>query len=104
MIFIKIRDGMVHPAGIQKMAKDFQGMLSAGGVQVGIIGTEESDMIAVANNIKEQLEIRKFAVQMEEVLYVMIDQVKHPGNYISEAEKKEHKLEEKVKKGKYDDL
>ena len=41
MIFIQIREGMEHPAGIQKMARDFQQMMSAGGLQVGIVGVEK---------------------------------------------------------------
>ena len=65
MIFITIRDGYVDPAGIDKMAKDFQSIMSTGGIQVGIVGVDKNQMIAVANNIKELIEIRKFAVQME---------------------------------------
>lgn len=62
MIFITIRDGYVDPVGIDKMAKDFQGIMSTGGIQVGIVGVDKNQMIAVANNIKELIEIRKFAV------------------------------------------
>ena len=62
MISIEIRKGMVHPQGIQKMARDFQGMMSAGGLQVGLVGTEENSMIAVSNTIREMIEIRKFAI------------------------------------------
>ena len=65
MIFITIRDGYVDPMGIDKMAKDFQAIMSTGGIQVGIVGIDKNQMIAVANNIKELIEIRKFAVQME---------------------------------------
>ena len=32
MIFITIRDGYVDPVGIDKMAKDFQGIMSTGGI------------------------------------------------------------------------
>lgn len=49
-------------------------------------------MIAIANNIKELIEIRKFAVQMEEVLKVEYEKTSFPGNYITEAERIEHKL------------
>ena len=49
-------------------------------------------MIAVANNIKELIEIRKFAVQMEEVLKVEYDKTSFPGKYITEEERIEHKL------------
>ena len=57
-------------------------------------------MIAVANNIKELIEIRKFAVQMEEVLKVEYDKTSFPGKYITEEERIEHKL----KKDDRDDL
>ena len=66
--------------------------MSAGGLQVGIIGTDEKNMIAVANTIREMIEIRKFATNMEEVLYVMVDDKKHPGKYITEEEREKHKL------------
>lgn len=52
------------------MASDFQTIMSTGGLQVGIAGTDDSTMVAVANNIRELIEIRKFACQMEEVLFV----------------------------------
>jgi hypothetical protein len=42
MIFITIRDGYVDPAGIDKMAKDFQGIMSTGGIQVGIVGVDKN--------------------------------------------------------------
>mmetsp|Transcript_109896 Transcript_109896/g.152063 ORF Transcript_109896/g.152063 Transcript_109896/m.152063 type:complete len:96 (+) Transcript_109896:13-300(+) len=95
MIFITIRDGMVPEAGIQKMAKDFQSILSTGGVQVGIVGTEHNQMVAIANTIKELIEVRKFCVQMEEVLSIEYDKTKFAGNYITEAERKEHDLPKK---------
>lgn len=58
-------------------------------------------MIAVANNIKELIEIRKFAVQMEQVLKVEYEKTSFPGKYITEAERKEHNLREDDQK---DDL
>ena len=61
MIFINIRQGMVPEDGIEKMAKDFQHIMSTGGTNVGIVGTEGSQMIAIANSIREVIEIRKFA-------------------------------------------
>ena len=62
MVFIHIREGFVDPLGIEKMAKDFQSIMSTGGIQVGIVGIDKDQMIAIANNIKELIEIRKFAV------------------------------------------
>ena len=92
MIFITIRDGMISAAGIDKMAKDFQQIMSTGGIQVGIVGVDNNQMIAVANTIKELIEIRKFAVNMEEVLKVEYDKTSFPGKYITEEERKKHNL------------
>jgi hypothetical protein len=47
MVFITIREGFMHPHGIDKMAKDFQALMSTGGVHVGIVGTGER-MVAIA--------------------------------------------------------
>eukprot|EP00351_Strombidinopsis_sp_SopsisLIS2011_P003347 CAMPEP_0116886020 /NCGR_PEP_ID=MMETSP0463-20121206/19676_1 /TAXON_ID=181622 /ORGANISM="Strombidinopsis sp, Strain SopsisLIS2011" /LENGTH=63 /DNA_ID=CAMNT_0004545635 /DNA_START=285 /DNA_END=476 /DNA_ORIENTATION=- len=52
-------------------------------------------MVAIANTIKELIEIRKFAVQMEEVLSVEYDKSKFPGNYITEAERRKADLPKK---------
>ena len=49
-------------------------------------------MIAIANNIKELIEIRKFAVQMEEVLKVEYDKSSFPGKYITEEERVKNNL------------
>ena len=58
-------------------------------------------MIAIANNIKELIEIRKFAVQMEEVLKVEYDKTSFPGKYITEEERIANNLKEDSEK---DDL
>ena len=42
MIFIHIREGFVDPLGIEKMAKDFQAIMSTGGIQVGIVGIDNN--------------------------------------------------------------
>ena len=49
-------------------------------------------MIAVANNIKELIEIRKFATQMESVLKVEYEKTSFPGKYITEEERVKHNL------------
>ena len=49
-------------------------------------------MIAVANTIREMIEIRKFAVQMENVLSVEYDKNRFPGNYITPEEAAKHNL------------
>ena len=92
MIFITVRDGYLDGKGIEKMAKDFQSLMSTGGIQVGIVGVDNNQMIAVANNIKELIEIRKFAVQMESVLKVEYEKTSFPGKYITEEERIKHDL------------
>ena len=92
MVFITIRDGFIDPKGIDKMAKEFQSIMSTGGIQVGIVGVDNNQMIAVANNIKELIEIRKFAVQMESVLKVEYEKTSFPGKYITEEEREKHNL------------
>ena len=92
MIFIEIREGHLIPQGIEKMAKDYQAIMSAGGLQVGIVGTGDNQMIAIAQTIRELIEIRKFAIQMEEVLMVTYDKSKFPGKHITEEERKKHDL------------
>lgn len=54
-------------------------------------------MIAIANNIKELIEIRKFACQMEEVLKVEYDKSSFPGKYITEEEREKHNLKKEDK-------
>ena len=59
---------------------------------MGIVGVDNNQMIAVANNIKELIEIRKFAVQMESVLKVEYEKTSFPGKYITEEERIKHNL------------
>lgn len=91
-MFIEIREGFVPAKGVEQMAKDFQQLLSTGGLQVGIVGTGGSSMVAVAQTIRELIEIRKFAVNMHEVLMVTYDKSKFPGKYITEKERRENDL------------
>ena len=93
---------MTHPDGIEKMAKDFQSMMFGGGLRVGLVGTEENQMIAVAQTIRDMIEIRKFAVQMEPVLSVEYDKSVFPGNYITRDEAEKYNL--KLPEDHYDDL
>ena len=92
MVFITIRDSYLDPKGIDKMAKDFQSLMSTGGIQVGIVGVDNNQLIAVANNIKELIEIRKFATQMESVLKVEYEKTSFPGKYITDEERVKHNL------------
>ena len=101
MVFITIREGYIDPLGVDKMAKDFQSIMSTGGIQVGIVGVDKNQLIAVANNIKELIEIRKFAVQMESVLKVEYEKTSFPGKYITEEEREKNNLKKEDAK---DDL
>ena len=78
--------------------------MATGGLRVGIVGTEENQMIAVANTIREMIEIRKFAVQMENVLSVDYDKNRFPGNYITQEEADKHGLRLPENDNMYDDL
>ena len=49
-------------------------------------------MVAVANTIRELIEIRKFATNLEEVLSIEYDKAKFVGNYVSDEERIKHKL------------
>ena len=69
------------------MSKDFQKIMQTGGLGVGIVGTEINQMIAIANNIKELIEIRKFMTQMEEVLKIEYDKSKFVGKYVTKEER-----------------
>ena len=55
-------------------------------------------MIAVANNIKELIEIRKFATQMEQVLKVEYEKSSFPGKYITEEEREKNNLKKDEEK------
>lgn len=49
-------------------------------------------MIAIAQRLKDTIEIRKFATGMEEVLKVEHDQNSFPGKFITEEEREKNKL------------
>ncbi len=49
-------------------------------------------MVAVAQTIRELIEIRKFAVNLEEVLMVTFDKSKFSGKYITDEERIKHNL------------
>ena len=100
MIFITIREEF-EPESTEHMtvmAKNFQSMMAQGGLHVGIVGTEKNQMVAVANTIRELIEIRKFAVNLEEVLSIEYDKSKFAGNYITEEEREKHNLPAKDNK------
>ena len=49
-------------------------------------------MIAVASNIKQIIEIRRFAINMEQVLYIEYQGKKIAGRHITEQEAKKNDL------------
>ena len=49
-------------------------------------------MIAISRSIRQLIEIRKFAVNMEEVWFVEYDKSKFPGKHITKEECKEKEL------------
>ena len=55
-------------------------------------------MVAVANTIRELVEIRKFAVNLEEVLSIEYDKSKFAGSFITEEEREKHDLPAKESK------
>ena len=73
-------------------------MMATGGLHVGIVGTEANQMVAIANTIRELVEIRKFATNMEEVLSLEYDKSKFVGNYVTDEEREKHDLPAKDKK------
>ena len=99
MIFITIRDEFAPESSehMSVMAKNFQAMMASGGLHVGIVGTERNQMVAVANTIRELVEIRKFAASMEEVLSIEYDKSKFVGNYVTDEEREKHNLPAKEK-------
>ena len=94
MVFITIREDFAaaDAEGCTKMAKNFQSMMASGGLHVGIVGTEANQMVAVANTIRELIEIRKFATNLEEVLSLEYDKSKFVGNFVTDEERVKHNL------------
>ena len=60
-------------------------------------------MIAIANTIRELIEVRKFASNMEEVLSIEYDKTKFVGNYVTDEERVKHGLPAKDDKGADDE-
>ena len=79
------------------MAKNFQAMMASGGLHVGIVATEKNQMVAVANTIRELVEIRKFATNLEEVLSLEYEKSKFVGKYVTDEERVKNNLPAKEK-------
>ena len=61
-------------------------------------------MIAIANNIKELIEIRKFMTQMEEVLKIEYDKSKFVGKYVTRQERIDNDLPLDEEDDEHDEL
>ena len=59
-------------------------------------------MVAVASTIREIIELRKFAMQVEEVLYISYDDKKYTGSYVTEEERERHQLPNNNKRSNED--
>ena len=59
-------------------------------------------MIAVASNIRQIIEIRRFAINMDQVLYIEYQGNKIAGRHITEEEAKKNGLV--IQEDYYDDL
>ncbi len=99
MVFIHIRDEFLPESTdhMSLMAKNYQAMMATGGLHIGIVGTERNQMVAVANTIRELIEIRKFATSQEEVLFIEYDKSKFVGNFVTKEERIKHDLPEEKK-------
>ena len=100
MVFITIRDEFVEEDGLQRMAAGYQEMMMTGGVAVSFVAVENNQMIAIANNILQVMEVRKFAQDMEQVLKVEYDKKIFRGYHISEEEREKLDIEEEEKEAK----
>ena len=72
-----------------------------------MIAVLDNQMIAIANNVVQVMEVRKFAWDMEQVLKVEYDKKTFEGYHISEEEREkldQEKEEKEAKKNKKDDL
>lgn len=72
-------------------------MMASGGLHVGIVATEKNQMVAVANTIRELVEIRKFATNLEEVLSLEYEKSKFVGKYVTDEERVKNNLPAKEK-------
>ena len=74
MVFINLRrKAELPPGGVDQLAKDFQGMLHTGGVEIPIVGVEDDQLIAICNNLIQVIELRKFVLEMDQVLNIIHD-------------------------------
>ena len=99
MIFITIRKDYVPEGGLERMAAGFQEIMMTGGLAVSVVAVDEHQMIALASNVMQVMEVRRFACDMEQVLKVEYDKKTFPGLHISEEEREEiDKKEKKIEK------
>ena len=104
MVFITIREEFVPEDGLERMASGFQEMMLTGGLQVSVVAVDNNQMIALANNVLQVMEVRKFACDMEQVLKVEYDKKTFPGYHITEEERDGLEIDENGNKIKTEDL
>ena len=95
MVFITIRDDYIpsiDEGGLERLAQNYQQMFVTGGVHVNVVNVEDNQMIAIANDVRELIEIRKMALNQEAVLKIEHDKKSFPGKYITEEERLKHNL------------
>ena len=61
MVFITVREEYVPEGDLKKMASGFQEMMLTGGLQVSVVAVDSNQMIALANNVLQVMEVRRFA-------------------------------------------
>ena len=94
MVFITIRDDHVPEGGLERMAAGFQEMMLTGGLSVSVVAVDNNQMIALANNVLQVMEVRKFACDMDQVLKVEYDKKTFPGFHITEDEREALNIDE----------
>ncbi|CAI2381155.1 unnamed protein product [Moneuplotes crassus] len=94
MVFISLREEHIPEEGSERMAAGFQEMMLTGGLQVSVVAVDNNQMIALANNVLQVMEVRKFACNMEQVLKVEYDKKTFPGYHITEEERESLNIDE----------
>ena len=97
MVFITVRDDHVPESGLEKMASHFQEMMLTGGLHVSVVAVDNNQMIALAQNVLQVMEVRKFFCNLEQTLKVEYDKKTFPGFHISEEERDALDLDEDKK-------
>ena len=97
MVFITVREDHVPEKGLETMAAHFQEMMLTGGLHVSVVAVDNNQMIALAQNVLQVMEVRKFFCGLEQILKVEYDKKTFPGFHISEEERDALDLDEDKK-------